>query len=316
MTSTTHSDATAFVARFLANPDDRLGRLVFADWLEERGDDSSTAWADYIRTQAELETMQWNDGTLGVLADRSEVAAYRVRAKLAVTISTHETLTALPKLIPPHRCVVRADGLSTDWDAVDAVPESVAVADGLIPLHAEPWSIHLATFHPANIPLLQKLRLILNVNVYLYGTGWPVRAIDVRWQYHATRPFRPLVGGTWIEPEVQPLEAENTLGTLLEEMAVAGVVDVSFRGTARDVLVAYLTTAGWRTRERLTYHQFEAIYTGVRMKSGVGVVPRFPRRLEFWHEIGGRRFHARGHFVTDESFPQLWFSLRPVSIGD
>lgn len=312
MTPTTHPDATAFAARFLANPDDRLGRLVFADWLEERGDDSNLAWADYIRTQAELENLRWNDRTLGVLAERAEAAGYRVRAKLAVTVTKYKTLTALPKLIPPGRCVVRAHDLPTDWDAVDAVPESVAVADGLIPLHVEPWSIHLATFHPANLPLLKRLHLILKRNVFLYGTARPVLALDVRWQYHSTRPFRPPVGGTWIEPDLPSPEAENTLDTLLEEMAAARVIDVSFHGTAGYVLVAYLTATGWRTREPLTYHQFEAIYSGVRMKVGLPMVPRFPQLLEFWHEIGTHRFHARGHLVTDESFPHLWFSLRPV----
>lgn len=313
MTSTTHPDATAFAARFLANPDDRLGRLVFADWLDERGDESNMAWADYIRTQAEMETLQWNDRTLAGLAERAHAAGCRIRAKLAVTISRPQTLTALPKLIPPHRCVVRVDDLPTGWDAVDAVPESVAAADGLIPLHVEPWSIHLATFRPANLPLLEKLRLILNRNVYLYGTTRPVFALDVRWPYHSTRPFRPLIGATWVEPDVPSQEEVTVLSTLLEEMAVAGVFDVSFRGAAGYVHVAFLTAAGWRTREPLTYHQFEAIYTAVRVKGGLGVVPRFPQLLEFWHEIGSHGFHARGHLVTDESFPQLWFSLRPVS---
>ena len=38
----------AFLLAIFANPDDDLPRLVFADWLEERGE---TEWANRIRTE-------------------------------------------------------------------------------------------------------------------------------------------------------------------------------------------------------------------------------------------------------------------------
>jgi uncharacterized protein (TIGR02996 family) len=37
------SEAMAFVRGILANPTDRLRRLVFADWLEEQGGESNAA---------------------------------------------------------------------------------------------------------------------------------------------------------------------------------------------------------------------------------------------------------------------------------
>src|SRR5947209_6126110 len=44
-------DESAFVAAILAAPDDDGPRLVFADWLEERGD---TDRSEFIRVQIEL----------------------------------------------------------------------------------------------------------------------------------------------------------------------------------------------------------------------------------------------------------------------
>jgi uncharacterized protein (TIGR02996 family) len=49
-------DHVALFAAVLANPDDDLPRLVFADYLEESGDPASAARAAYIRGQIEAES--------------------------------------------------------------------------------------------------------------------------------------------------------------------------------------------------------------------------------------------------------------------
>lgn len=48
------SDRDALLAAILADPDDDLPRLVFADWLEETGHPAHAARAHYIRAQIEL----------------------------------------------------------------------------------------------------------------------------------------------------------------------------------------------------------------------------------------------------------------------
>jgi uncharacterized protein (TIGR02996 family) len=48
----THADA--FLQDILAHPDDDAPRLIFADWLEEQGDASSVARAEFIRVQCTL----------------------------------------------------------------------------------------------------------------------------------------------------------------------------------------------------------------------------------------------------------------------
>ena len=51
------SDHVAFVEAIAADPDDDAPRLVYADWLEERGDPH----AELIRVQCERATMRWDD---------------------------------------------------------------------------------------------------------------------------------------------------------------------------------------------------------------------------------------------------------------
>lgn len=48
--------ADAFLKDILAHPDDDAPRLIFADWLEEQGDTSSVARAEFIRVQCCLVT--------------------------------------------------------------------------------------------------------------------------------------------------------------------------------------------------------------------------------------------------------------------
>src|SRR4051812_12922455 len=48
------SDGDALLAAILAQPDDDLVRLVYADWLEESGQPDQIARAEIIRVQCEL----------------------------------------------------------------------------------------------------------------------------------------------------------------------------------------------------------------------------------------------------------------------
>jgi len=62
----------AFVHSILANPDDDLPRLVFADWLEENGRESH---AELIRVQCELAHMPQRSKQAAVNARRKKLAA-------------------------------------------------------------------------------------------------------------------------------------------------------------------------------------------------------------------------------------------------
>lgn len=61
-----HTDPTycGLLAAILATPDDDVPRLVFADWIEERGDPN---WAEFIRVQCALARSCWQCSNHGVL---------------------------------------------------------------------------------------------------------------------------------------------------------------------------------------------------------------------------------------------------------
>src|SRR5262245_57542211 len=48
------SDRDALLAAIRANPEEDTPRLMFADWLDEQGDDASRARAEFIRLQCEI----------------------------------------------------------------------------------------------------------------------------------------------------------------------------------------------------------------------------------------------------------------------
>src|SRR5688572_5761980 len=57
------SDENAFIRAILADPRDRTLRLVYADWLEERGDAESDSRAEYLRVECQLDSLPSGDKT-------------------------------------------------------------------------------------------------------------------------------------------------------------------------------------------------------------------------------------------------------------
>jgi uncharacterized protein (TIGR02996 family) len=60
----------AFLEAICATPDDDGPRLMYADWLEERGDPASQARAEFIRVQCELAQMDQDDERFPALKER------------------------------------------------------------------------------------------------------------------------------------------------------------------------------------------------------------------------------------------------------
>jgi uncharacterized protein (TIGR02996 family) len=56
----------AFIAAVLEDPGADLHRLVYADWLEERGDPR----AEFLRAECELLRLPWGDGRFPALWTR------------------------------------------------------------------------------------------------------------------------------------------------------------------------------------------------------------------------------------------------------
>lgn len=93
----THPDALAFRARICREPEDDTHRLVFADWLDERGD---AEWAELIRVQCELATANPAivEMVKAVPTRNWEATAY---SRVAMLLTRESTL--LPRIEPRLR---------------------------------------------------------------------------------------------------------------------------------------------------------------------------------------------------------------------
>jgi len=128
--ATSHPNATAFAARFLANPEDRLGRLVFADWLEERGGESNLAWAQYLREVAQIE-----EEFGGEYAQQAESLGRAVRARLTLGyVPGTPLLSRLQLFLPPHRIWVRISSDRIPLAVTEDCQGNVARLYGFMPI--------------------------------------------------------------------------------------------------------------------------------------------------------------------------------------
>jgi uncharacterized protein (TIGR02996 family) len=55
------SDESAFIRAILGDPSDPTPRLVYADWLDERGDVDSVRRAEYLRVECRLDSLPSGD---------------------------------------------------------------------------------------------------------------------------------------------------------------------------------------------------------------------------------------------------------------
>jgi uncharacterized protein (TIGR02996 family) len=132
LATTTHPDATAFTARFLARPDDRLGRLVFADWLDEQGGEANTAWARYLRYMA-----YGGEVLVDIPDPRADAIALEIRARLTLSrLPGNSLLPWLTAFLPEHRIRVLIGTGKIAAAITRNLPESMALEHCVIQIGA------------------------------------------------------------------------------------------------------------------------------------------------------------------------------------
>ena len=128
-----HPDAKAFVARFLANPEDRLGRLVFADWLDEQGGESNTAWAHFLRHKAQGEVYPDK-----LSSDEARRIGRHVRARLTLNrVPATPVLSRLTAFLPASRVWMRIGNFRTPRSAMDLCTQVLARTYEFMPVASE-----------------------------------------------------------------------------------------------------------------------------------------------------------------------------------
>ena len=161
----------AFVRGILAEPADRLRRLVFADWLDERGGESNTAWASYIRTQAEWETTTDSERRNELIGLMKE---YRpsIRARLTLHVrAVQDRFLHLLRLLPSGNVTIRLNDAEILRAILELMPESVAREHLVLPIGLRGTHLPLVTPTPRDQNLSEKLNFILNKDVVMFHAG-------------------------------------------------------------------------------------------------------------------------------------------------
>jgi len=165
-----HPDAATFVQAILRDPAEITTRLVFADWLEEAGDPSSVAWAQFIRLMASTDPMP-NRGRV-----RRERNRHLMRLASQITTTLHlnaEQLVGcveyLHRLLPQPNFHVSLAGYPLLPEVIELIPESVAVEHLVIPLAVQGNRLLAAAVKPNDAGTRRTLEFILNRELSFVG---------------------------------------------------------------------------------------------------------------------------------------------------
>ena len=186
-------DADAFVRGILREPADRVRRLVFADWLEERGRPPDIAWAEYLRLQAEMEVLPVGDSAVAELRERADTRRPVIRARLTLPArSVRWRFFHLLRLLPSERIRIRLVGADLspyfgDWDL-----ESVSHECRLIPVGIEDDTVAFASPHAPHLDIASKLAFVINRRVIVFHADENEvgRAVFEFFRDRPTAPFR------------------------------------------------------------------------------------------------------------------------------
>ena len=180
----------AFLQAILENPDDDTPRLIYADWLEERGDPRG----EFIRVQCHLAAMSADDERRARLEqyERELLARHQDRwlgelqpflrgwtfrrgfldsitVPAAIYLKPPAIIYLKPAAIPRpatvRRIQVDLDEFEVPPSVLELIPESVARENVVLLIGLRGRTYVMATQEPRDAELLAKLQFILNREV-------------------------------------------------------------------------------------------------------------------------------------------------------
>jgi uncharacterized protein (TIGR02996 family) len=175
----THDDA--FLRAIREDPEDDTPRLVYADWLEERGDPRG----EFIRVQCRLARTapgdkraalqqherrlleRHQDEWLGSLRPLLTGWTFRRGFLDAMTVPAAIYLrpVTFPRPDTVRRVEVDLNGFEVPANALEFVPESVAYENVLLPLGFRGEALVLAVQDPMDAGLMEKMQYIFNRDI-------------------------------------------------------------------------------------------------------------------------------------------------------
>jgi uncharacterized protein (TIGR02996 family) len=146
-----HPDADAFIQAILDNLADVTTRLVFADWLEESGEASNVAWANYIRLKEEANRYPPNSPDRQQLKQRAAAYASGIKTKLPIpAVWLGGKLVLLRQLLPVSCLKPILAGYELSQDLTNLLWEFIARQDVIMPLAGNERCLWLAMANPTD----------------------------------------------------------------------------------------------------------------------------------------------------------------------
>jgi uncharacterized protein (TIGR02996 family) len=286
------TEEDAFLADIIETPDDDLPRMVYGDWLADRGDPRG----EFIHVQCllcrvaeddprrpRLEAREGEllglhqDGWLGPL--RPLLSRWTFRRGfldvVAVPAGVHLANAAIAWPATVRRVEVDLAAFEVPLETVEFVPESVARENTLLPIGFRGRTLVLAMKEPKDAGMLEKLEFILNRGIEPVAS--PPEQITEAIDRHYGQSETESVECVLVEfPEVAldpdaDREAVAKLVDLIIAEAVALYADqIRLEQRHDGVRVSYRIGRHWAERDTPPRRLFELFVGRIKVLAGIG----------------------------------------------
>ncbi len=340
MSAEQNLDADAFMRKYLERPSDVTARLVFADWLEETGEDHNAAWAHFIRLKAEADRYPRDSATRHELDRHAGVYATQIRARLTIPA---ELFIGYPKsllqLLPATNITVNLARFTIPREVVELMPESVARESRVLPLDVQDRVLLVAAVDPNDLDLTQRLEFILNRDIVLVTVeGEDMQdALDRHYDSTETESVtEELVHFPELEPGFvstappappEPPPDDEQLGRLVNLILTEAVRhradEVRFVPTPGALVVSFLVDGAWVERDNIPLRLQQAVTARIAIMAWLNIVFTQPpsayvNRGSFRITVRGVRIHFDVAITLTAAGPATHIVLRqaPVTVED
>jgi len=336
----THDEA--FLQAILEDPEDDTPRLVYADWLEERGDPRG----EFIRVQCRLATLSHDDdrrppledlerhllerhqdvwlGPLQPLLTRWEFRRGFLDA-ISVPAATYLRHAVIPRPASVRRIEVDLDGFEASADADELMPESVARENMLFPLGFRDARSVLAVWDPHDMALMEKLRFILNRDIEPVAAPESQLTAAIRRRYGEPEPggAEPVLAGVFASTRAAAPDegdpgswasdsrADKLLGRIIATGIALHAREVRVEPGAEGIRVRYACDTGAAEGEIAPVQLLRPLTTRLRIMAGIWVGdPRDVQAGAVTLTVGGRRLDVGVVIRRTDEGPEAVLTFR------
>jgi uncharacterized protein (TIGR02996 family) len=329
----------AFLRAILQDPDDDVPRLVYADWLDERGDPRG----EFIRVQCRLATLgpedarrpslvrverglleRHRDEWLGPLRPLASRWAFRrgFLDLVAVPAAVYLDRPAIPRPATVHRLEVDLDGFEAPEPVVEFVPESVARENVLLPIGFRGRTLVLAMRKPWDGDTLAKIQFIVNSDIE------PVAADERQlWEAIVRHYWRMMLETVTTECFFEPPPIDYERDVAAHGAAVARLVDliiaeaqalhadqIRIEPRVENIRVLYHIGGVWTERDSPPRRLLDLIVARVRLLAGLLFADEGVDQAGWWRGTsGGRTFRLRVLIQPTAEGPSATLTFLPAT---